>query len=312
MVRPANAHGVLALDKPPGMTSHDVVARCRKVFGQRQVGHAGTLDPDATGVLILGLGNATRLLRYLSESRKTYRGVIEFGTATDTLDAAGTVVATSDVRVQAEALRDICSVFTGAIEQVPPMVSALKIDGKRLHELAREGIEVERKARPVTIHSLVVESPTLTSDLENEVQRATIVVDCSSGTYIRTLAADIGTALGTVAHLANLRRLSVGAFGIDETVTLDALCASEQAEQFVMAPAAALRMMPVVVASHEQRAKIRNGATFAAGELLGDAGLDSHPGPFAVHDAVGELVAVYERRGAGVKPALVLATPDRK
>ena len=307
MARPANIHGLVVVDKPAGMTSHDVVARCRRVFQQRQVGHAGTLDPDATGVLLIGLGNATRLLRYLSESRKTYRGVVVFGSSTDTLDAAGVVTGTCEMQFDRALLDDAIARFAGAIEQVPPMVSAIKIDGKRLHELAREGIEVERKPRPVTIHRIEVE----VADLDARPQTATIAVDCSSGTYIRTLAADIGTTLDGLAHLGMLRRLSVGAFTIDEAHPLDLIMASPTPKDFVLTPAEALRSMPIVTPITEQLAKIANGTTFAASEFLPES-LVHHDGPFAVHDSFGILVAVYERRDGqhGVKPALVIPVSD--
>ncbi len=308
MAKPANVHGLVVVDKPPGMTSHDVVARCRRVFRQRQVGHAGTLDPDATGVLLIGLGNATRLLRYLSESRKSYRGTITFGSSTDTLDAAGIVTGTCTMNVERSRLELAVAEFEGPIQQIPPMVSAIKIDGKRLHELARDGIEVERKPRPVTIHRIEVESVVL----DAHPQAATVLVECSSGTYIRTLAADIGTALGGLAHLATLRRLSVGAFMIGEATPLATIMAAEAPNEFVLSPAAMLRSMPVVTPNAEQLAKIANGATFSAAEFL-PAALGEHEGPFAVHDASAQLVAVYERRAAtlGVKPALVIPRSDR-
>jgi tRNA pseudouridine55 synthase len=302
MVRPANVHGLVVVDKSAGITSHDVVSRCRKIFGQRQVGHAGTLDPDATGVLLVGLGDATRLLRYLSESRKSYRATVCFGTATDTLDAAGTVTDTVAMHVTPAEIERAAASFVGRIEQVPPMVSALKIDGKRLHELARAGVEVERAARPVTIHSLVIEATECNADP----QTVTMVVECSSGTYIRTLAADLGVALDGVAHLQLLRRLSVGAFVEAESHTLDDV--ARLGVDAVLSPAEAVRFMAVVHPSQEQRAKISNGATFASADFL-PTELIEHPGPFAVVDSNGQLIAVYERRDdpRGVKPAVVLA-----
>src|SRR4051794_40668670 len=187
--------GLVVVDKPAGMTSHDVVARVRKLYGQRRVGHAGTLDPDATGVLLVGLGRVTRLLRYLQETGKEYRGRVVFGVATDTLDAAGAGLERVEMAITREQGERGALAVVGDIEQVPPMVSALKVNGKRLHELAREGIEVERKARPVRISELDVEGFEA-----GPYPEATIRVECSSGTYIRTLAADLGTALGGCAH----------------------------------------------------------------------------------------------------------------
>ena len=208
--------GLIVVDKEAGWTSHDVVAKSRGLLGTRKVGHAGTLDPDATGVLLLGVGKATKLLRFLSPLGKAYVGEVVLGTETSTLDAAGDVTATHDMGgVTLTDVRSAAAAFVGDIEQIPPMVSAVKIDGKRLYELARQGIEVERAPRPVTIRSLeVLPGP------DDEGGVFTVVVSCSSGTYIRTLAADIGTALGGGAHLRNLRRTSVGPFTLDDAVPL--------------------------------------------------------------------------------------------
>ena len=153
---PANVDGFLVVDKPAGMTSHDVVARCRKIFGQRQVGHGGTLDPDATGVLVVALGAATRLLRFVTDARKQYRATVVFGVATDTLDASGIVVEEVDMHVDRAQLDAAVADFVGEIQQVPPMVSALKVGGRRLHELAREGVEVDHAPRPVTVYRFEV------------------------------------------------------------------------------------------------------------------------------------------------------------
>src|SRR4051794_25486619 len=200
--------GVVAVDKPAGWTSHDVVAKSRGLLGTKKVGHAGTLDPSATGVLVLGVGRATRLLRYLGDLPKAYVGELVLGTETTTLDAEGDVVRTHDMAgVTLDDVRAAAAGFVGPILQVPPMVSAVKVDGKKLYELARAGVEIEREARPVTIHSIAVdEGP------EPGVHRLT--VSCSGGTYVRVLAADIGTALGGGAHLRALRRTAVGGFDL--------------------------------------------------------------------------------------------------
>jgi tRNA pseudouridine55 synthase len=189
-------HGLAVVDKPAGVTSHDVVAMLRRRLGERRVGHAGTLDPDATGVLLVGVGNVTRLLRFLTALGKTYTAEVVFGTETHTLDAAGEVTATHDMAgLTEQQVRDAVRLhLTGPIMQVPPMVSALKVDGRRLHELAREGVEVEREARPVTVHRFDV-WPTA----DPLVYRIEVV--CSSGTYIRSLAADLGRLVGGGAHL---------------------------------------------------------------------------------------------------------------
>mgnify|MGYP003320641954 FL=1 len=160
--RPATVHGMLIIDKPAGMTSHDVVARLRKRFGERRIGHAGTLDPDATGVLVVGVGKATRLLRFASVSFKTYEVEIVLGTETDTLDASGEVVAHHEMFVDKAAVMAAAKELTGAIEQIPPMVSARRVNGRRLHELARAGVEIEREARPVTITRFAVSYTHLT------------------------------------------------------------------------------------------------------------------------------------------------------
>ena len=228
--------GLLVVDKPAGCTSHDVVARCRRIYGQKKVGHAGTLDPDATGVLLVGLGQATRLLQYLSGLSKRYTGEVVLGVATSTLDAEGTVTGAWDMSdVTLEAARKAALTLTGEITQVPPMVSALKVGGRRLHELARAGIEVERAARPVTVSRFEVglaecgERSVGAAGSGRPVGRGgagpvlAIDVVCSSGTYVRSLAADLGAALGGGAHLRRLRRLAVGSYRLEESVSLDAL-----------------------------------------------------------------------------------------
>ncbi len=214
------ADGLLVVDKPTGCTSHDVVARCRRIFGQRKIGHAGTLDPDATGVLLVGLGQVTRLLRFLSGLPKRYSGEVVLGLATSTLDASGEVTGTWDMRaVTLEAARSAAAKLTGEIEQVPPMVSALKVGGRRLHELARAGVEVDRPPRPVTVWRFDV----VRSGEEATGPVLSIDVECSSGTYVRSLAADLGTLLGGGAHLRRLRREAVGEFTTKEALTLEAL-----------------------------------------------------------------------------------------
>ncbi|MCU1466513.1 MAG: tRNA pseudouridine(55) synthase [Actinomycetia bacterium] len=288
--------GLVVVDKAPGWTSHDVVAKLRGVYGQKRVGHAGTLDPDATGVLLVGLGRVTRLLRYLQEAGKEYRGRVVFGVATDTLDGAGAVLQRTEMSFTRAQLDAVARGFVGDIEQVPPMVSALKVGGRRLYELARAGEEVERAARPVHIGELVVE------DLEpGAYPEATIRVACSSGTYIRTLAADLGAALGGPAHLGTLRRLRVGSFTLDEARPIESVEADPEAA--VLAPAVAVRDLERVVVDGERARAVAHGATFAAPALVGDS---EGAGPFAVVDEDHALLAVYERRAGGVKPSVVV------
>lgn len=286
--RPPTVHGLAVVDKPAGVTSHDVVAMMRRRLGERRVGHAGTLDPDATGVLLVGVGNATRLLRFLTALGKTYTAEVVFGAETNTLDAAGEVTATHDMTGLTEqqvraAVRDH---LTGPIMQVPPMVSALKVDGRRLHELAREGIEVEREARPVTVHRFDV-WPTA----DPLVYRIEVV--CSSGTYIRSLAADLGHLVGGGAHLRSLRRTACGSFDEAQAAAPD--------EAALLSPAAAMRDYPRVAVDGDTVALVRNGRSLPAWD--GD-------GPWAVCGPDGELVAMYERVDARTaKPDVVLPAP---
>ena len=279
--------GLAVVDKPAGCTSHDVVGRCRRIFGQKKVGHGGTLDPDATGILLVGLGRATRLLRFLAPLPKSYVAEVVLGVATSTLDDSGEVVATYDMAgVGVDDVRRAAAGFVGDIEQIPPMVSAVSIGGRRLHELARAGVEVERAARPVTVYRFeVAEGP--------DVGTFRIEVDCSSGTYVRTLAADLGAALGGGAHLRRLRRTAVGSFNAG--VSLD-----ELGPEHVLAPAAAVaHLSPVTVGAGVAEA-VSYGKVLEAGWAGG--------GPWAVHDERGALLAVYEAYGDGrVKPAVVMA-----
>lgn len=291
--------GLVVVDKPAGWTSHDVVARLRKVYGQRRVGHAGTLDPAVTGVLLVGLGRATRLLRFLQEAGKAYRGTIAFGVATTTLDASGDVLDREPMPLTREDVEAATGRFVGDIEQLPPMVSAVKVDGRRLHELARKGEEVERERRRVRVDRFDVEGfepgpyPT-----------ATVVVECSSGTYVRTLAADLGAALGGCAHLASLRRLRVGSFTLDEAHTLEAVEADPDA--VVLAPVDATRDLERVDLDAEAARAVAHGVTFPAPSLA-PREEPAGPGPFAMVGPDGALVAVYERRRSAVRPAVVLA-----
>jgi tRNA pseudouridine55 synthase len=291
--------GLVVVDKPAGCTSHDVVARLRRVYDQRRVGHAGTLDPDATGVLLVGLGRVTRLLRYLQDATKVYRGDVVFGVATSTLDASGAVLDRRPLPVTREQVEAAAGRFVGDLQQVPPMVSALQVGGRRLHDLARRGEEVERAPRAVRVDRLDVEA-----FQPGPYPVATIAVACSAGTYVRSLAADLGAALGGCAHLAALRRLAVGSFGLDEARTLDAV--ARDPETAVVAPVAAVRDLEQVEVDPEQARGVRHGMTFPCSALPTPTG----PGPFAFVGTDGDLLAVYERRTAGYKPTVVVARPD--
>ncbi len=278
-------HGVCVVDKPAGVTSHDVVAMLRRRLGERRVGHAGTLDPDATGVLVIAVGSATRLLKFVGDSRKRYTGEVVLGTETNTLDSSGDVTATYDMSAVTldQARRAVAGHLVGDIEQIPPMVSAIRVDGKRLHELAREGIEIDREPRPVTIYSFDV-------DDGPEPGVLSVSVECSSGTYIRTLAADLGRLLGGGAHLRSLRRTMVGSFTIDESGSPD--------DCELLPVATAVRSLNRVEVDDETAALVANGRvlpTFPGG------------GPWALFDGSEQLLAVYEPfRDGTAKPSVVL------
>jgi tRNA pseudouridine55 synthase len=275
----------VVVDKPAGMTSHDVVDRLRRAFGERRVGHAGTLDPDATGVLVVGVGSVTRLLTFLSGQDKRYTAEVVLGVETSTLDAAGEVTATHAMDVTVEQVCAAAAELTGDILQVPPMVSALHVDGRRLHELAREGVEVERQARPVTVHHFDV-----TPTADPLVYR--IDVGCSAGTYVRVLAADLGHVLGGGAHLRGLRRTASGRFTEADCCSLDA--------PVLRPPADAVAHLPSVTLTAD---------VVGSGRVLPRAVGFEGAGPWAVLDPSGAVLAVYETfRGDTVKPAVVLAT----
>jgi len=284
-------NGLVVVDKEAGWTSHDVVARCRRIFGQKRVGHAGTLDPDATGVLLVGLGRATRLMRFLTALPKTYEAEVVLGTATSTLDASGDVTGTWDMEdVSLAAVREAAARLTGDIEQVPPMVSAVKVDGRRLHALAREGIEVERSARPVTVYRYDV-APGLAPGVFR------IEVVCSSGTYVRVLAADLGEALGGGAHLRNLRRTRIGSF-----TTEDARLVDELTPAVVLTPAQAMRDLDQVVVPIDAQKLVARGLPLDR-VPLGVAG----EGPWGLVDDAHHLLAVYEATETDrIKPAVVI------
>jgi tRNA pseudouridine55 synthase len=301
------AEGVLVIDKPAGPTSHDVVARVRRLFSTRRVGHAGTLDPPATGVLLVGLGRATRLLRFLQGLEKVYTATVVFGVSTTTQDATGEVVERRPCSFSADELHAEAHRFVGDIEQLPPMVSAVKVGGEPLYRAARRGEVVERAPRSVRVHDLTVEA------YDPAGSTAEIRVRCSSGTYVRTLASDLGDRLGCGAHLSALRRLAIGSFVATEAVSLDVLESIEGPERrarLVPMPAA-LRDFPSVSVGGAALDGVRNGRPLE---------LERPPGgkPVAVLDPAGELVAVYEPAESGgsgdspgwggtFRPAAVLA-----
>jgi len=289
--------GMVVVDKEAGWTSHDAVARCRRIFSQRRVGHAGTLDPDATGVLLVGLGRFTRMLRFLTGLPKSYEAEVVLGRATSTLDASGEVTGTWDMAaVTLEEVRKAAASLTGVVDQVPPMVSARKVGGRRLHELARAGIEVERAARPVTVARFDVHPGP-----GNETGVFRVEVDCSTGTYVRVLAADLGELLGGGAHLRNLRRTRIGSFGVDEARTLGEISAVH-----VLSPAQALRDMAQVELDAEMARSVSHGLALDR-VSVGTSG----DGPWALLDQRGQLLAVYESTGTDRLVAVCVLAGNR-
>jgi tRNA pseudouridine55 synthase len=270
--------GVVIVDKPSGMTSHDVVDRVRKVFNEKRVGHAGTLDPDATGVLVLGLGKATRLLSYAQSAPKTYRAVATLGITTTTLDASGEIVDKRPADFDQTDVEAVVASFEGEIEQVPPMVSAVKVGGERLYKKARRGENVERRARKVTIYEL--------KPLAYEPPDLTLMVRCSAGTYVRTLVADIGERLGCGAHLKTLRRTESGGFEEGDAFALDVLDPEN-----LLPIAAAVQVLERLELDDEQVAFVRHGRPL----LLGIPKAGENEPVALFHD--GSLLAVYRRAG---------------
>lgn len=261
--------GILCLNKPAGITSFQAVRMVRGITGEKKAGHCGTLDPEATGVLPIMLGGATRFLEFLPTTPKEYRAVLKLGVRTDTLDLTGTVLETRNVTVTRNDLEGVLPRFTGEILQVPPMYSALKKDGVRLYHLARQGLEVEREPRPVTIYSLEL-LPDGTDGTNPEKGEYVLEVSCSGGTYIRTLIDDIGEALSCGAAMAALLRSQVGVFRLEHAVTLDAL---EQArDEGALAPLLmpvndALSFLESVTVTDPQANRFRNGGSLALERL---------------------------------------------
>lgn len=287
--------GVLPVDKPVGPTSHDAVAAVRRALGTRQVGHTGTLDPFASGLLLVCFGPATRLAEYLTPLSKTYRAVMRLGEATDTDDRTGRVVATSDAwRGLAEAeVRAALERQVGEIEQIPPRFSAKKVDGERMYAAARRGEEVERKPSRVVVHRLEV--------LEVRLPQVEFEVECGSGTYIRAIARDAGEALGVGGHLAELRRTRMGARSVDAAVPLDALGDAERVAAAALPPAGAVAHLPRVEVDAAGAAALGHGRALPA---PGDAPSGV---PLALVSADGALLAIGERTGDRVQPRKVLA-----
>jgi tRNA pseudouridine55 synthase len=284
--------GLVVVDKPAGMTSHDVVGRCRRLFSTRRVGHAGTLDPMATGVLVIGIERATKILGLLTASEKSYAATIRLGQSTSTEDAEGEVLQSISAKhLTDEAIATAVAGLRGDIEQVPSAVSAIKVGGRRAYQLVREGEVVELKARPVRIDRFDVSATRRSGgfiDLEVE-------VDCSSGTYIRALARDLGSALGVGGHLTSLRRTRVGRFELDQARSLDEL--AEQPRLNFTLDEACLLMFPRRVLTPEEVEATGNGRSLAP------AGID---GVYAADDGDGRVIALLRDEGSRTKSVVVI------
>jgi tRNA pseudouridine55 synthase len=289
--------GFLVIDKPTGMTSNEVVSRVRRATGIKKVGHAGTLDPLATGAVVVAVGPVTRLIRFIQEQPKEYQATALFGVATDTLDSDGAVLSREPMDFSPEELVAVAARFVGTISQVPPMVSALKHGGRRLYELARQGMVVEREARQIVVDELEIEE--VGAGPYPEVQFRVV---CGKGTYVRSLADDLAAALGGSAHLTALRRTRIGSLDVATYgLTVDRL--SDWEQRFIL-PAAALGDLPAVTVDGATAEGVAHGMRFVGGELV-DA--PEHTA-IRVLDQTGELIAVYRREGDQARPEVVLAS----
>jgi tRNA pseudouridine55 synthase len=276
--------GLVLVDKPGGMTSHDVVDVARRRLGTRKVGHAGTLDPMATGLLLVGVGRATRLLRFFGDLPKTYEGVARFGVETDTLDADGEVVRSADARVSRAEVERAFAVRLGTSLQRPPAYSAVKVGGRKLYEAARAGETLEATPREIRVDAFELS--------RFEPPDAAFRVACSGGTYIRALLADVGTDLGVGAHLIALRRTAIGPYRVERAVEPEAIDRPEPIE------AAVAHLARIALSDEEARAA-------SNGTILAPAGID---GPYGVFGPDGRLIGIYRDDGAKARPEVILPT----
>jgi tRNA pseudouridine55 synthase len=289
---PTTSNGLLLLDKPQGATSHDAVDQVRRVLNERRVGHAGTLDPMATGLLVIAVGPATRLLRFAQSETKRYEGVVTFGTRTDSLDADGEVLERRDVpMLGADDVNEQAAAMLGAQHQTPPMVSAIKVKGKRLHALAREGVEVEREPRTIRIDEFQLEP--LTGETWS------FAVTCSTGTYVRVLLSDLAERLGTIGHLSALRRVASGHHVVSSALTYFDFEDRVSLGVNVLAPPRAFveHLVSVTVTDDEER-RLRQGQRVSL-DAPGD-------GEIAALNEAGSLVGVVRRRGEHFQPVVVM------
>ena len=270
-------NGIVIVDKPQSWTSQDVAARLRRVFNTRRIGHGGTLDPMATGVLPVFVGRGTRAVEFFEHAEKVYETVLKPGITTDTEDITGAVLTQVDAKITEEMVESVLPQFRGEILQIPPMYSALKVNGQKLYDLARKGVEVERKPRPITIHEL-----TFLGFCDEGIR---LRVHCSKGTYIRTLCKDIGEALGCGGCMAALRRVSAGAYTEEEAVALETLLETATPEQYLRPVDSMFRSYGAVTLTEKQALRCRNGNPFSV--KLPD-------GTYRVYDQAGEFLALSQ------------------
>jgi tRNA pseudouridine55 synthase len=293
--------GLLIVDKAQGLTSHDVVSRCRKLLKTRKVGHAGTLDPMATGVLVIGVERATKMLGLLSLTTKAYTATIRLGAATDTDDAEGQIISSADARhIDVDQIAEQVAALTGDISQIPARVSAIKVDGRRVHALVRDGTEFELKARPVTVSRFELGEVRVVPPGDDDPDAVTytdvdVEVECSAGTYIRSLARDLGSALGVGGHLTSLRRTRVGPFGLDVARTLEEV--AEEPGVSLDIDAAAQFAFPHRNISAEEAESISQG------RWLEPIGMD---GTYAAIDPDGHTIALLQEKGRRASSVMVV------
>ena len=275
--------GILNLDKPAGWTSHDAVAKLRRILGERRIGHGGTLDPMATGVLPIFLGRATRAVPFFEHADKVYEAVLRLGLVTDTQDPTGRVLEEHPVDITQSQLEAVLSRFRGPIQQIPPMYSAVKVNGQKLYALARKGQEVEREARTVVIHELTL--------LDRDNSQFSILnsqfalrVHCSKGTYVRTLCHDIGAALGCGGCMAGLRRTRAGRYGIEQAHSLEEILADPNPERFLLPVDSLFADRPRCAINEAGEKKLRNGASLRTGKLA--------DGEYRVYGPGGDFLAL--------------------
>ena len=284
--------GVLIVNKPMGMTSHDVVGRIRRLYGTRKVGHTGTLDPDATGVLVVLIGRAAKAAEYLTADTKRYEATLRLGITTDTEDATGNVLSRSSLLPTVEQVKKVCSDFTTTIMQIPPMYSALKVDGQKLCDLARKGITVERKPREITVFELDCQPLSLPTDYS-------LRVFCSSGTYIRTLCADIGAKLGCGGIMASLNRTSAGGFDIKDSYTLDELEVMDFTDR-----------QAILIPTERLFSSLGEARLVPFFEKLCRGGCEIYQKKIKTHFSVGERVKICDEKGNFFALGEVFEYPD--